>query len=304
MWDRVLGCVVAVVAAFALFLAPLPSAGQAPAGKGGKGKAKGGGGGFNPFDKYGPYWQPPLEKGTPMPRTPDGHPDMSGFWGPRFNQAIFEIQNRPAGVRGGANKGAIVDPPDGRIPYQPWAVEHAKDLVEHHIYLEPEAHCFMSGVPHQAYTQFGFQILQSPGQVVMLWEFAHTYRIIPTDNRPHIPANIKLFMGDPVGHWEGDTLVVDTTNQNGRTWFDMAGNFTSENIHSVERFIPVDSNTINFEATVEDPTVYTRPWKIAGNFGRNTEVGYEQMESACVEGNRDLENYIDTVGGKSKRPSK
>jgi hypothetical protein len=305
MRDRWLCCAMAAAAAIGVFLAPMPGAGQAPEGKGGA-KAKGkGGGGFNPFDKYGPYWQPPLEKGAPMPRTSDGHPDMSGFWGPRFNQAIFEVQDHPTAQRGiGAGKGAIVDPPDGRIPYQSWATDHAKDLAEHHMYLEPEAHCFMSGVPHQAYTQFGFQILQSPGKVVMLWEFAHTYRIIPTDNRPHISTNIKLFMGDPVGHWEGDTLVVDTTGQNGRTWFDMAGNFTSENIHVVERFIPVDSNTINFDAKVEDPTVYTKPWTIAGNFGRNSEAGYEQMESACVEGNRDLENYIDTEGGKSKRPPK
>jgi hypothetical protein len=299
------GCALALVyAAGVLIGLPVPVAGQAQndASQKAAGKAPTKGGGFNPYDKFGPYYAPPAVKGAPVGRTPEGKPDMQGFWAGRFNAAIFEVQNHPVAKRGvGPGKGAIVDPPDGLIPYQPAAAEKAKDLFEHHIYLEPEAHCFPSGVPHQAYTQFGFQILQSPGYLTMVWEFAHTYRIIPTDGRPHIPANIKLFMGDSVGHWEGDTLVIDTTNQNGRTWFDMAANFTTPSMHVVERITPVDTNTINYEATVEDPTIYTKPWKIAGTFGRNLEPGYEQMESACVEGNRDPQRYTEAEGGKSKK---
>ena len=294
-----LGSLPALMYAIAAFtLLPSPGASQGPGPKGGgKGETVGGA-----FGKFGPYHQPAYAKGAPYGRTPEGKPDMQGFWEARFNQAIFEVQDHPTAKRGiPPGKGAIVDPPDGKIPYQPWAAAKAQDLFEHHIFLEPEAHCYMSGVPHQAYTQFGFQIVQSRGYFVMLWEFAHTYRIIPTDGRPHIPADIKLFMGDPVGHWEGDTLVVDTTNENGRSWFDMAGNFTSDHIHVVERFTPVDSDNINFEATIDDPTMYTRPWKIAGNFGRNLEPNYEQMESACVEGNRDPDRYIEAEGGKAKK---
>jgi hypothetical protein len=262
----------------------------------------GGGGGFNPFAEYGPYFQPPPVKGAPLKRTPDGKPDMQGYWAARFNQSVFEVQNHPTAQRGiPPGKGSIVDPPDGRIPYQPWAAAKAKDLGTNQMYLEPEAHCFMSGVPHQAYTQFGFQIVQTPGYVLMLWEFAHTYRIIPTDGRPHIPAGIKLFEGDSVGHWEGNTLVVDTTNQNGRTWFDMAGNFTSDKLHVVERITPVDTANIDYQATVEDPSVYTRPWKIGGTFGRNPDPKFEQMESACVEGNHDLQFYVESEGGKSQK---
>ena len=107
-------------------------------------------------------------------------------------------------------------------------------------------------------------------------------------------------MGDSVGHWEGDTLVVDTTNQNGKTWFDMVGNFTTENIHVVERITPLDSNTIKYEATVEDPTIYTRPWKISGEWGRRPDTDYEQMEFACIEGNQDLHHYVENEGGKAK----
>ena len=111
-----------------------------------------------------------------------------------------------------------------------------------------------------------------------------------------------MFMGDSVGHWEGDTLVVDTTNQNGRTWFDMVGNFTTPNIHVVERITPIDSNAINYEATIEDPTIYTRPWKIAGTWQRRPDdKEYQQMEFACIEGNQDLEHYVEGVGGSAKK---
>jgi hypothetical protein len=250
---------------------------------------------------YAPYWQPPVVKGGPIPRLPDGKPDMQGYWAPRFNQAIYDIEDHPVARPGiPAGKGAIVDPPGGKIPYKPEAAAQAKDLRENHVYDEPEAHCFMSGVPHTAYQQFGFQILQPSGYFLIAYEYAHSFRTIPTDSRPHIEPSIKLFMGDSVGHWEGDTLVVDTTNQNGRVWFDMVGNFTTENIHVVERITPVDSNNINYEATIDDPTIYTRPWKIAGTWGRRIDPPYEQFEFACIEGNDDLQHYTEKVGGKAK----
>ncbi len=289
----------AAAAAVALF-APVPGSGQD--GPKGKGKA---GAKTDPVSAgaYGPYYSPPRIPGGPVKRLPDGHPDMQGYYATRFNQAIFDVEDHPKPQRGvPPGKGAIVDPPDGRIPYKPEARARQQELAEGHMYEEPEAHCFQSGVPHSAYQQFGFQVMQNSGYFVILFEYAHSYRIIPTDGRKHsVPPGTKLFMGDSVGRWEGDTLVIDTTNQNGRTWFDMVGNFTTENIHVTERITPVDSNTIKYEATVEDPTIYTRPWKIAGEWGRRPDANYEQMEFACIEGNEDLEHYIDTEGGKAKK---
>lgn len=297
MMSGVLGFRLAAGAALGFLLIVPPGFGQGPGRRGGRG-----GGGGPAGGEFGPYYQAPLVKGGPVGRTPEGKPDMQGYWTPRFNQAVFDIETHTDRLpAAGPGKGAIVDPPDGKIPYQPWAAAKAKDLGAHHMYEEPEAHCYLSGVPHEDYGPFGFQIIQTKGYLVMAWEARHAFRIIPTDGRPHIDPKIKLFEGDSVGHWEGDTLVIDTTNQNGRAWFDMVGNFTSDHMHVVERFTPVDANTINVEATIEDPTLYTQPWKIAGTFGRRLDPNYEQMEFACDEGNIDPQHYVESEGGAAKK---
>jgi hypothetical protein len=237
--------------------------------------------------------------GGPVQKLADGHPDMQGFWNAANNGgAVFELQNHP-GNRPGVppGKGAIVDPADGFLPYQPWAAAKAKDTFEHNLATEPELHCYESGVPKQIYVQFGFQIFQPANYVVLTWEFMHAYRIIPTDGRPHLPENIKLFQGDSVGHWEGDTLVVDTTNLNDRTWYDTVGNFHSDAEHVVERFTPVDTNTIKYEATVDDAKVLTKPFKIAMELYKSGDPKYEQMEFGCVEGNQDVKHYTKDKGG-------
>ncbi len=281
----------------------------------------------------------------PMPRLPDGHPDMQGFWNP---PAITDIEPAPArggggraggggAARGGGAPGGapaaggpppaggggaiagfggnagpgnrIIDPPDGKIPYKPEARAKQQDILMNHMADEPELHCYQSGVPHSESNQFGVQIIQTPGYFVQLSEFMHTVRVIPTDGRAHIDANIKLFQGDPVGHWEGDTLVVDTTNQNTKTWFDTSGNFKTDALHVTEKFIPQDANTIVYEVTITDPSIYTQPWTAHWNIGRNTANGgkmsdghpYEQMEFGCIEGNTDLEHYTQDKGGKAPK---
>jgi hypothetical protein len=225
-------------------------------------------------------------------RLSDGKPDMNGYWSGGPPGALANIE----GGRGGS---PIVDPPEGKIPYQPGWRERA-DQNQTRMYDEPELHCFMSGVPSQLWRQFGFQIVQIPGWVVTINEFMGSVRMIPTDSRPHISDKIKLFNGDSVGRWEGDTLIVDTTSNNDRTWLDNYGNIHSDALHVVERFTAVDANTINYEATLEDPKAYTRPWTVRGTFRRNTTPGYEQMEFACVEGNRDKERYPESTGGPAK----
>src|SRR5215469_13514494 len=157
-------------------------------------------------------------KAGPFTRLPDGKPDMQGYWETSNFFTAFDLETHEKAEFGvPAGKGVIVDPPDGKIPYQPWALEKKKELAQHNMYEDPQAHCYLSGVPRQMYTPFGFQILQPKNYVVLLYEAFHSYRIIPLDPRPHIPDGIRLFEGDSRGHWEGDTLVVDVTNQNDST---------------------------------------------------------------------------------------
>jgi hypothetical protein len=243
--------------------------------------------------------QPPAK---PFTRLPDGKPDMQGYWETAVFFSAFDLEtHEKAQFEIPAGKGVVVDPPDGKIPYQPWALEKKKDLSAHHLFEDPQAHCYLSGVPRQMYTPFGFQILQPAGSVVLLYEAFHSYRIIALDGRPHIPDAIRLFEGDARGHWEGDTLVVDVTNQNPGTWFDMAANFHSDALHVVERFTMKDSRTIGYEATLDDVKVFSRSWKIAFNLIRSHASDYEQMEYACVEGEKDLQHYTETEGAKPKK---
>jgi hypothetical protein len=242
----------------------------------------------------------PRPKPKPFTRMKDGKPNLEGYWTTKVFFSAFDLEaHEKATFEVPAGPGVVVDPPNGKIPYQPWALEKRADMVAHHLYEDPQAHCFLSGVPRQMYTPFGFQILQPKGSVVLLFEAFHAYRIIPLDGGPHVPDSVRLFEGDSRGHWEGDTLVVDVTNQHGRTWFDMNANFHSDAIHVVERYTPIDSETFRYEATIEDPKVYTRPWKISFDVGRNNEPEYEQMEYACVEGERDLQHYTEGEGGKA-----
>jgi len=245
---------------------------------------------FGQGGAYSPYWQPPVVKGEALKRLPDGHPDITGYWAPRFNQAIFEVQNHPVARIGiAAGKGAIVDPADGMIPYKPEAKAKALDLGTNHMFEEPEAHCYQSGVPHSAYQQFAFQLTQSPGFLVIGFEYAHAFRIIPTDNRKHIASDVKLFMGDSVAHWEGDTLVVDVIGFNDNTWLAGTGTFHTDALHITERYTRVDKDQINYEVTMEDPNVLTKPWTLRSTL--MLREGTRLQEYPCSENNIDPDRY-------------
>lgn len=204
---------------------------------------------------------------------------------------------------GGGRANSIVDPADGKVPYTAEARAKSDNLIANGMYHEPELHCFMSGVPHNMWVQFGQQTIQTKDYVVFTWEFMHSRRIIPLDNRPHqitSPA-VHLFQGESVGHWEGDTLVVDTTNQNDKTWFDTSGHYKPEDVHVVERFTMTDSNTIDYEANVTSAE-FTQPMVVKGRQTRANanDPNYEQMEFACIEGNQDVQHYTEDKGGKAK----
>ena len=241
------------------------------------------------------------------PRTPDGQPDIQGFWANQRRLATYNVEEAadPAHVRLSGNPtdqgSLIVDPPDGKIPYQPWARAKRQEVFDHHNdltkweHVDPHTRCFLSGVPRIFY-QGSFQVVQSPGYVVFLQEFNHGSRIIPLDGRPHVGADIKLWMGDSRGRWEGNTLVVDVANNNDKTWFDIVGDFHSDALHISERFTAVGPDVIRYEATFEDPKVYTRPFKMAVTFGRlvrgEEARNYELLEEACLEGERNTQQML------------
>ena len=220
------------------------------------------------------------------PRTADGKPDMQGVWRGQTS-GVENIEEHAATGDAAAGPSMIVDPPDRKIPYQAWAVAKRKDNFEK--YVDPNVPCFLSGVPRTLYTPQNFQIIQSPGYVVIAHERAHGYRIIPTGAMPHVGENVRLWQGSSRGRWEGNTLVVDVTNQMARNWLDQQGNFFSDAVHVVERFTLVDANTIAYQALIEDSNVYARPWTMAFAIRRSQQAGYEVWEEACHEGERDTQ---------------
>ena len=204
----------------------------------------------------------------------------------------------------------VVDPPNGRVPVKP-AAEAARRYDLAHVadsweYQSTWERCIARGVPGGMFPagyNNAYQIVQTPGYVVILSEMIHEVRAIPTDGRPHLPPNVRLWSGDSVGHWEGTTLVVDTTNFNGQG--DIAtsaatgrikGIHESQALHVVERFQRVDADTLSYEVTITDPETYSAPWKVAMPLTRNP--SYPIYEYACHEGNQAMVNVLS--GGRAK----
>src|SRR5947207_9735201 len=206
--------------------------------------------------------QAPTKKAGPIRRMPDGKPDLSGFYQSEAGGANYGLERHDRDFLTPGTRGVVIDPPDGKLPTQPWArAERIDRELPHRGYDDPTAHCFVAGVPRSMYTPSPYQILQPPGYVVLLFE-RMSWRTIPLDGRAHIPDNQRLWMGDSVGHWEGDTLVIDTTNFNGKAWLNEVGEIVSYTEHVVERLTPIDADTITYRATVMDPVVYSGPWTI------------------------------------------
>jgi hypothetical protein len=221
---------------------------------------------------------------------PDGKPDLTGWWQADAGGSNYGLENKPANGLIPPSRGVVVDPPDGKLPYQPWArAERNERELPHRGYDDPTAHCFVAGVPRAMYTPSPLQIIQPEGYVVMLFERMN-WRQVPLDGRAHIPDDIRLWQGDSVGRWEADTLVIDTRNLNGKTWLNEVGDVLSHDAKIVERFTPVNGNRITYEATVTDTIAYTRPWTIRMNLDRQDD---ELLEVACHEDNGDLQHLKD-----------
>ena len=242
------------------------------------------------------------------PRTADGQPDIQGVWqasggGPYSLEDLelgqlqtyrFELLNDPTRKR----KSRIIDPPDGRIPYQPWAAALAKKYLDVHLdppgpqFLDPVVHCVVHSVPRNMFLQEK-EIFQTPGSIVFLHAPAHQYRIVRLDGRPPLGKDIHLYMGDSRGRWEGNTLVIESSNYTNKTWMDVVGSFHSEGVRLTERLTPIGPDAIDYQVRVENPKVYTRPWTIgATTLTRLKDRAWEVMEEACHEGEVDAKEIL------------
>jgi hypothetical protein len=263
-------------------------------------------------------------------RTPDGQPDIQGTW-VNFDSTPFETGgSAPAPAAPAANpsinppshwadhdsptsarrQSMVIEPADGRVPVLPWA-EARRDydlahLGDSYVHETPWVRCITRGIPAGMFPagyNNAYQIIQIPGYVVIAYEMIHETRIIPVDSRPHLGKNIRQWNGDPRGHWEGETLVVETTNYNDKGSIATSaatgrirGIPQSEALHVIERFTRVAEDTINYEVTIDDPKVYSRPWKVA--LPLNSDPKYQFFEYACHEGN--LAMAAELSGGRAQ----
>jgi len=236
-----------------------------------------------------------------VPRLKDGKPDLNGIW-QALNEANYDLEPhmaRPAlAVRPGPYGpvpaasvlalGAVGSVPPGpgvveggEIPYQPWAAAKKKENQENWIERDPEIKCYLPGVPRATYMGQPFQILQSSTSMFFAYQYAGAVRDIYLKDPGPPPAD--SWMGQSVGRWEGETFVVDVTGFNDQTWFDRAGNFHSDALHVVERYRRTAPDVLSYEATIEDPKVFTRPWKLSMPLYRRQEKNAQIMDFKCVE---------------------
>ena len=224
-----------------------------------------------------------------------------------YNQVWFDSGTKVVKTR---STSLVVDPPDGRVPLRPEAeakrdynAAHNSDSYE---YMSVWDRCITRGVPGGMFPagyNNAYQIVQTPGYVTILYEMIHEARVIPIDGRAHVPPSVRFWNGDPVGHWEANTLVVDTTNFNGKGWIATSaaagrikGIPQSTALHVVERFTRVDRDTIDYRVTIDDPNYYTRPWTVSVPL--NSDPTYRMFEYACHEGNEAMSNILN--GGRAR----
>jgi hypothetical protein len=212
------------------------------------------------------------------PRTADGKPDLNGIW-QVLNTAAWDIQDHSARAGVPAGQG-VVEGND--LPYQEAAAAQKKKNFEVAATADPLAECFLPGVPRATYLPFPFQIAQTPKAIAMMYEWSRTTRLIYLDGSKH-PEGLEFWMGDSRASWEGDTLVVDVANFNGKTWLDRAGNFHSNALHVVERYTRTGPDQIWYEVTLTDPKVFTRPWKMSMPLYRRAEKNVKILEYECLD---------------------
>jgi hypothetical protein len=231
--------------------------------------------------------QPSEAAGYAAPRLADGHPDLNGIW-QAANTANWNILDHAASAGPVVALGAAFSIPGGlgvvegnELPYQEWAVARRNENAAQWLTRDPEIKCYLPGVPRATYMPYPFQIVYSEDTVLLAYEFASASRIVYMNSMNEPPA--PSWMGFSRGRWEGDTLVVDVVGFNEDTWFDRAGNFHSDEMRVVERYTRTGPDMLQYEATITDPKVFTRPWTMRMPLYRRAEPRAQLVEYKCVE---------------------
>lgn len=209
------------------------------------------------------------------PRTPDGHPDLQGVW-QTVNTAVWNLQDHAASLGVPAGVGVM----EGEIPYLPSALARRRENFRNRLTDDPEANCYLVGVPRLTYMPYPFQIVQTPRQVTFLYEYVHAIRNVYMEG-PHPEGTIQWWLGDSRGSWDGDTFVVDVIHFTDQTWLDRSGNYHSDALHVVERYTLTGPDHMLYEATIEDSKVFSRPWTINMPLYRRQEENARLLEYEC-----------------------
>jgi hypothetical protein len=220
-------------------------------------------------------------------RAASAQPDLQGVWR-AWNLAKYDLEDHGAKPGVPAGRGFVVDPADGRIPYQPAALEKRRQNYENTKNpdpwknADPFVKCYLPGIPRMTYLGWPFQIIQTPDYVTFVYEWAHKKRVVPLHAPSPASEGDTAWMGMARGHYEGNSLVINLTNFNSYTWFDMAGNFHSDALQVVERYTPINADTLQYEATMTDPKIFTRPWTIRMTIQRQKDIGLLDYECTAM----------------------
>ena len=236
----------------------------------------------------------PIDPGEKNPYSVSNREDGLGPYPRIFGQGGNVLRG---GQQRAPRRLGIVFPENRKLPWRPEEdakrrqylldMNPAKDLR----HIELNSRCALPGLFEGEDGNNPYTFLQAPGKVTIIYDYNHTSRTVDLNRKEHLGKNIRLFMGDPIGHWEGNTLVVDTTNYNGRIAYSREIPYLSEDLHTIERFTVADDSTIDYEVTIDDPKLFTGPWKVAGLFSRVAK-GVDSLEFACAEGSQTLQNIF------------
>src|SRR5215831_1997573 len=225
------------------------------------------------------------------PRTKDGKPDLNGIW-QAVNSANWDIEGHGAEPGPFWQLGAEFSVPPGlgvveggAIPYKPEALQKKKENFADRMNRDPEMKCYLPGVPRAMYMPYPFQIIQTPDQIMMVFEFAGALRTV---YMKHSDAPADSWMGWSNGKWDGESLVINSSDFIDKSWFDRSGNWHSDELKLTERLTAVDKDHLNYEVTIEDPKVFTRPWKMSMPLYRIVEKNAQVLEYKCIEFSEDV----------------